>query len=174
MELGLDEVIFLLEEFRFSLPAHFLQQAHWVLLSIAASKIEHFGCILIKQDTPVHLVDSHLLLLYLLAAKTELIFLFDHRKACAHIDGRMLAERDEAISGVLLVLLLLEGGQTHQLVELAHLVDLKLRYVLRLLKLKIFIPETAVHGGGSLCLLLEAGRTALEGVAEDGFDIHKN
>lgn len=126
MELGLNEIIFLLEEFRLSLPAYFVKQAHWLFLSVAPSKIEHFGCIFVKQDAPVHLVHSHLLLLYLLPPKTELIFLFDHRKACAHINSGMFAERDEAISGVLLILFLLEGSQTHEFVELAHLINIKL------------------------------------------------
>lgn len=86
----------------------------------------------------------------------------------------MFSKWDEAIGSVLLILFFFDGGKAHEFVELIDLINLKFWYALWLFNIKIFISETAVHSRRSLCLLLKARRTAVKGVAEDGFDIHKN
>lgn len=109
-----------------------------------ASEIEHLRGVLIEQHAAVHLVDGHLLLLYLPAPQRQLVLFFDDGEASAHIDRRVPSQRDEAVGGVPVVLFFLETGKSHQFVQMVHLLDLKLRYALRLKVVNFFITETAV------------------------------
>jgi hypothetical protein len=90
------------------------------------------------------LVDGHLLLLYLPAPQRQLVLFFDDGEASPHIDRRVPSQRDEAVGGVSVVLFFLETGKSHQFVQMVHLLDLKLRYALRLKVVNFFITETAV------------------------------
>lgn len=97
-ELALDKLLFLAEEGA-------------ALLLICACKGEQFGGVAVEQQAAVHLIYSHLLLLHLPAAH-RLLPLLRNCEAAAGLCRRVLAERNEAVSGVPVVLLLVMEVRT--------------------------------------------------------------